>query len=244
MSEGNEGQSTGAPEITADAIRRRRFNKEVNNRLQANTILRELHRYKKGKVAVDVGAATGHITYYLKDHYDEVYAYEAVPHVARELAKMEQFDNVRTFCKAVSSFDGEETFHVDHLRLSNSSFQDLVGGPEITVSVVQLDTDLEGVSEIGFIKIDVEGTEFDVLRGAQKIIERDRPNLMVEIYEPYSFYPLGAIFDLLMRQKYKCAFFSPKEDGMVTVASVEDGVRAVRERHAEHDGDFLFYGDG
>lgn len=37
------------------------------------------------------------------------------------------------------------------------------------------------LTNVGFIKIDVEGHELAVLRGASKTIEREQPNLMVEV---------------------------------------------------------------
>jgi hypothetical protein len=47
-----------------------------------------------------------------------------------------------------------------------------------TVTMVRLD---EAVREpVGFIKVDVEGHEFAVLRGAERILREDRPVLLVE----------------------------------------------------------------
>jgi len=39
-----------------------------------------------------------------------------------------------------------------------------------------------GESEIGFIKLDIEGSEYVALRGAEKVILRDRPLLAVSVY--------------------------------------------------------------
>ena len=45
-----------------------------------------------------------------------------------------------------------------------------------------LDEQHENANNICFIKIDTEGTELDVLNGAQKIIDKHEPHLMIEIY--------------------------------------------------------------
>jgi hypothetical protein len=37
------------------------------------------------------------------------------------------------------------------------------------------------LGNVGFIKIDVEGHEFAVLKGLIKVLSRDRPNLIIEI---------------------------------------------------------------
>jgi len=37
------------------------------------------------------------------------------------------------------------------------------------------------LENVGFVKIDVEGHEAEVLRGAANIITRDRPNFLIEV---------------------------------------------------------------
>lgn len=49
------------------------------------------------------------------------------------------------------------------------------------LEVFPLDERLDGEA-VDFIKIDVEGMEFEVLEGAAKLIERNRPILMVEVF--------------------------------------------------------------
>ncbi|AUX21452.1 uncharacterized protein SOCEGT47_019360 [Sorangium cellulosum] len=48
------------------------------------------------------------------------------------------------------------------------------------VDCVRLD-DLEFDGRVGFMKIDVEGMEMDVLDGARELIERDRPTIAMEV---------------------------------------------------------------
>lgn len=43
------------------------------------------------------------------------------------------------------------------------------------------DIEILGRQRIGFMKIDVEGHEMSVIRGAKTLIERDRPTLLIEI---------------------------------------------------------------
>lgn len=222
----------------SDAVLRRRvFNSEVNKALQARTLLSKLDPFvDQNKTSIDVGAATGHITHYLAPRSKRVWSLEAVDPVFRQLQKKEkEFSNVQAFHAAVSDYCGMGTIYVDDKRLSNSGFQNLVGGPETTVPVVSLDS--LNLMDVGFIKIDVEGTEFDVLRGAEKTLAQ-RPNLMVEIYEPFAKHPLGVIFEFFFSRNYDCYFYSHPD--LVQVKDVKDGVNAVKTRHAEHDGDFLF----
>ena len=49
------------------------------------------------------------------------------------------------------------------------------------VKAVTLDS--ENIPNVGFIKIDVEGAEHEVLKGSRRTIKKFRPNLLVEIEE-------------------------------------------------------------
>ena len=94
---------------------------------------------------------------------------------------------------AVSDFVGKSTFYVDDKRLSNSSFQNLVEGQKIEVETVTIDS-LKLV-DIGFIKVDVEGVELDVLNGAKDTIKEYRPTCIIEVYEKFNKYPVDTTFD-------------------------------------------------
>jgi FkbM family methyltransferase len=37
---------------------------------------------------------------------------------------------------------------------------------------------------VGFIKIDTEGSDLEVLKGAEKLLKEDKPNILIEIYKP------------------------------------------------------------
>ena len=55
-------------------------------------------------------------------------------------------------------------------------------------------------------KIDVEGHEEDVLLGAQSLIARDRPSLMVEVEEPHNPGSIERVTRFFQSRGY-CGFF-------------------------------------
>jgi|TARA_Y100000310_G_C20704101_1_gene833188 FkbM family methyltransferase len=227
--------------LSDEVLKRRVFSQPVNDHLQASTIMGCLDPFVyRHRPVIDVGAATGHFTHYFAPRCSEVIAFEAVPEVWMQLAlKEKEFSNVVTHNRAVGDvYCGFVDFYVDDKRLSNSGFQDLVGGPKIKVPSVMLDSFLPKNLNPGFIKIDVEGTEIDVLKGGERLIETSRPNLLVEIYEPFSKGPLDEIFIWLMERGYETFYYNRPR--LVPVLSVEDGVKAVKTKHKIHDGDFLF----
>ena len=63
---------------------------------------------------------------------------------------------------------------------AGSAFSNAEGGV-VSVDVVAID-DVESCQEASFIKMDVEGAEMNALKGAKKVIEKNRPKLAVSIY--------------------------------------------------------------
>lgn len=78
-------------------------------------------------------------------------------------------------------------------------------GHEVVVAV-RLDDELDGkVDRVDVIKLDLEGGELPALRGAVKILERDRPDLIIEVderYPPRFGYQARDLFEWLERRGY------------------------------------------
>lgn len=55
---------------------------------------------------------------------------------------------------------------------------------QIKVRVIPLDEFVkkENIKRVDFIKMDIEGAEFDTLKGAVKTLKRDKPDLIITIY--------------------------------------------------------------
>ena len=65
--------------------------------------------------------------------------------------------------------------------------------------------------KIGFIKIDVEGHEKNVIVGASKIIKKNKPVLLVEIEEKHTQNKVVNIIDFINTFGYKSYFFDKKK---------------------------------
>lgn len=74
----------------------------------------------------------------------------------------------------------------------------------IDVLAKRLD-DLE-LDDVGFVKIDVEGHELAVLRGATETLTRNRPAVLVEAEERHHRNAVGAITELLNGLNYQGYF--------------------------------------
>ena len=238
-------------EISEKALKKRFFKQGVYDKLCETTILKVLPGFMDiEKCSIDVGGNVGHISYFLAHHSSHVHSYEAVQVVYQRLKKLEDMvSNISVYNKAVSNFCGKAEFFVDHLRLSNSGLQNL--GPVDThfkkvTDFKSVETEVVtiasmGLKNIGMIKIDVEGTELDVLKGARNTISEQYPDFIIEIFSPFSKCPVGKIFDFMFKRDYNCYYYDPRGSaGLVFVPNTETGIREELENHEVHDADFLF----
>lgn len=228
-------------ELSKEVLNRRVFNQQVFDLHSRDFMLGQTGKFiKPMKTALDIGAAVGMYSTYWAGYCSRVHSFEAVPAVYEQLRKLEdRFDNVKTHNIAVSDTVGETSFFVDDKRLSNSSFRDLVGGQEITVKTTTIDN--EGFEDVGFIKVDVEGHELEVLNGGLETIKRDRPVCMVEVYPKFNNGPVSETFDFFFSKDYD-AYYNIRGVGLQKLEGTTDGVNVASDEGLiqKHDGDFLF----
>ncbi len=142
----------------------------------------------RSRGSIDVGANLGRYTILLARNSDFVIAFEPHAQVAnllRQLVRRKNFDNVMIVEKAVSSSpDQTRPFFLPAEGAGNAGHSTLEetgqSGPAAAhVTTTTLDQFCD--RDIGFVKIDVEGHEYDVLLGAEKFIAANAPIFMIEI---------------------------------------------------------------
>ena len=150
------------------------------------------------RTALDVGANKGIYTSVLAELAPRVVAFEPNPLIFQALRRVFP-DNVEFLNLALSDAGGESDLVVARKRDGSLAH---VGGSlrgdkavgdfeRYRVPVARLD-DL-GIDEVGFIKIDVEGFEAQVLDGARETIRRDRPTLLIELEEQHRHRPIDGL---------------------------------------------------
>lgn len=227
--------------LSEHVLERRRWKNKLYDKLLTSSILRVLPDYiYKGKLTIDVGGNSGYQTYF-HAKYNDVVTYEPVPELYKVLQhNLKGLNNVTLINKAVTDSNKDVTLHVDINRLSMTSQMPLVESEAITVPGVALDN--EGHHNVGFIKVDVEGYELDVLSGCTGLIDTYRPTMMVEVYQPWCDkvgFDSEQIFDLFDQRDYQILYYDCQNIKMVE-CSVTQAVDAVHNLHHLHDGDFLF----
>lgn len=143
----------------------------------------------KAGLFVDVGAATGWFSIPYAIEGFVCVAFEPNPKVAARLIEnilLNKMNNqfVEVIQAAVSDKIGETTFWCNP-TLPLTSGGSIEGKPvnnpkELTVETVTIDYALRNHASVSVMKIDVEGHEMSVLRGAAGVIEESRPSLVLE----------------------------------------------------------------
>jgi FkbM family methyltransferase len=174
---------------------------------------------KPGAVIIDIGAHIGLfsvISSQVAGEKGKVYAFEPAPSTYGLLQKTVSINNketlIETFQKAVGKESGKITFFISDDQADNSN--SLVQYKEdrslhgIDVAVTSIDNFVQekNISRLDFIKIDVEGAEYDTLQGAVYTLKNLRPVCIVAIHpEPIAAKGdrLEDIYDLIAGCNYR-----------------------------------------
>jgi len=147
----------------------------------------------KGRLAIDVGSSIGIYSRELARHAARVVAFEANPRVAK-FARTVAPSNVAVENVALSSTNGETTLRIPINRRNNTVDDLATIEPKnplqsevvVTEKVATKRLDDYGFPSCDFIKIDVEGHEEAVLDGAARLIDTQRPVIMIELDDRFN----------------------------------------------------------
>ncbi len=135
---------------------------------------------------IDIGCYRGEILRHMLRlaPQGEVFAFEPTPYHHDFLKK--NFPRARLFQMAIGDVSGTAKFHFDtaHPARSGLAKIDQTDCPgekqELAVKVDKLDNVIPADMIIDFIKIDVEGSEYNVINGGRAVIRRSLPVIVFE----------------------------------------------------------------
>lgn len=205
---------------------RRRISEEAESGEPELLLLPSLVR--AGGTAVDIGANEGLYAYALSGIADAVHAFEAHPEYAAFAQRM-LGPRVNVHAVALSNAPGRAPFFVPvaddgselhlagNLKNTHSQFS---RQRVIEVQVRTLDS--FGLRDVRFIKVDVEGSEREVLEGARATVSRDRPVLLLELLSGTYADPLSITREVCDTYGYSACIVHGRErlDALATIASL------------------------
>lgn len=152
--------------------------KKWNNGLLGHSI--------RDSVILDIGANIGNHSLYFLNEYGAKFAYcfEPVKETYDILKKNIEINNLnnksKIFNLGVGSSDSKAV--ISKSVQGNTGMTQLTTSEDGDIDIVAID-DMNISEKIGFVKIDVEGFELDVIKGMIKVLKRDKPFIMIEIWK-------------------------------------------------------------
>lgn len=131
---------------------------------------------------IDIGSNVGNHTIFFKNNFKNIYCFEPQKTTYKILTlNTESFEHIKTFNYGIDIKKKEITFYIptNNNGMGRSS---VIEGKNIRkerVLLKPLDDSL--IKNVGFIKIDVEGNEYSVLKSLKKILNTDKPIVGFEL---------------------------------------------------------------
>lgn len=169
------------------------------------------------RVGVDCGASLGQYTRALARNLSggAVHAIEADPIRFEELTRNgarwadETGTEVITHHRAVTDVSGTMPFYVTNSNISGGLSKHTVGAEVEWEEIEMITTTLDSLfpdEPPGFVKVDVEGAELAVLRGATRILQQGTTTFLVELHESWGDGDGEDVVRLLDSYGYRRAF--------------------------------------
>lgn len=188
-----------------------------------NYFLDFLNKFKNDySVFIDIGANVGlHTLVFAKKKENKVFSFEPAIKNYNMLNKnleINSFQNVKVFNYALMENNKNRLLYYDNVNPAASSFEKLFEEHSSnTESVTSKTLDslkfINDLEKIDFIKIDTEGSELFVIKGALKTIHKFKPLIFVEMLRKWSkkfnYHP-NDIINLLKDSGYEVFTFSEK----------------------------------
>ena len=176
----------------------------------------------RNKDIIDAGGYVGDTALLFSSYTDKsIHVFEAYPSnmdIIRETIRLNQLENIVPVSKALGEKSGTATFSLGERNSCNS----LVERPgynypnHIEVPVITLDDYVrENNLEVGLIKVDIEGGEQLLLKGAVETIRTQHPILLISIYHSANdFFEIKPMIEK-MCDKYTFRIIKPANSAIV-----------------------------
>jgi FkbM family methyltransferase len=138
-----------------------------------------------GSVCYDLGASIGYLSLLMARRAGRVYAFEPAPHAQAEIRKhaaANGFDNIEIVPSPVSDRERQVTFSLTDNAYGSCIVEGETRWPTLELTTVTLDDFAETHPQPDFVKMDVEGEEGRVLRGARSILRERRAAFCIELH--------------------------------------------------------------
>ena len=197
-----------------------------------------------GDIVIDIGANIGYFTLIMAKGIREngkVFSFEPEPknfELLKKNVEINNYSNVILEKKAIGNKTGtaklyladrkNNVFSSGMHRIFRSDLVSQIADP-ILINIIKLDDylqDLKFIKKIRLIKIDVEGAEFDVLKGMNKILDENKEIKIVMEFSSENLEDYGSnaydVVDFLMNKGFKLSVINEVEKRMEEVTGIKE----------------------
>lgn len=200
----------------------------------------------RDKQAIDIGANKGVYTYLLARLVPFVHAFEPNPKMFNVLTRGLP-ENAKAYDAALSDESGSGELLVPRSERTKaysnqgaSLSKHKVSGEHGVVQIQKRTLDSYALDNIGFIKIDVEGYEHAVLKGAKETLTRCRPTLLIELEERHTGVAIESLLADVEAYGYHTYFLRKQQLTSITQFDPESEHRSPA-TPGDYINNFLFF---
>ena len=141
---------------------------------------------KPGNICLDIGANIGYYTVLMSKLGGRVWAFEPEPSNVELLRKNVEINNIyaHIFDIAISNESGDKELYLSDASHGMHRMYNSIHTRNTPIKINAGQIDRFEFPKVDFVKMDVEGTEMDVLKGMINTINRCRPKMMIEFHPP------------------------------------------------------------
>lgn len=172
---------------------------------------------RKDSVFIDIGTNKGIYLYQAEKvvKTGKIYGFEPNKSLVNYIKPL--FPKAEIYPFAVSSKSGTAVLNIpkrgNGLQDTRASLEAMGEDVEkVEIQMVALDEFAKEKqwAKIDVVKIDVEGHEFDSVKGCSSILENIKPIFIIEIELRHAHYPINEIFDFIINFGYEVFYFDRK----------------------------------
>ena len=196
---------------------------------------------------VEIGANIGYYAMMEAKRVKQVYAIEPGPSNYQQLlsnVKLNKYTNIESFPLAIGDHNGSMGFEIAKAcNWSRIAVDETT--EDVKVQMQTLDSFVRDhkIAHVDYLRMDVEGYEFAIIQGARKTIERDRPDMFIEVHRDrladyghsqLDFMEMMANYGYYIRKSYISAMEGPTGKISTLLADVETRRRITERGIASH----------
>ena len=176
-----------------------------------------------GDIFIDGGAHFGSysvLSSALIGEYGRIISFEPTPSTCEVLEKNKR-QNQNIYNKGLSNINGELSFEINSVLGSEGNKVNL--NSDTKIKVLRLDDILSELHIIpSVIKLYVDGHEFEVIDGMQKIFATYKPLIIMEIWHPNHNDNSNQINAIKLLESYNYKLYELKNDGEISFQNLEN----------------------